>query len=388
MKELASNNSDAPARPSGLRARFVHLNAARGIAAVIVAVDHYCLLFLPDSYMVPFETPVGQFFKWTVSSAAAVFFFFTLSAFVLTRKYFGTPDRVLLIQGAIKRYPRLYLSSAVSIAFAYMVLASGLNYGDAASQISGSGWLDWVHYNKSPVPLVASAGGALQETFLVLLLPDRALYNMVLWTMMYEFWGGLFCFLLAALLVASSRFGIRVVAAVAVVVMALFWHVIAGLPGSGSAVAVGTAMIVGVFIAYCDAHEIRLPEITAWPVIVLGLSLCAGGTVWHYVACGIVVLVGLVTLQSVPRALQGRGAQWLGDISFPLYLVHVIVIVSLGAWSFVTFHQYGFAPATVHLVTMAVTIIGVALATLPFVWLEQWWLKTLNRQIGTIGQRS
>lgn len=377
--------NDLVERSAGLRARYVHLNAARGIAAVIVALDHYFLLFLPHSYMTFFHTSFGSLFAWSVNSAAAVFFFFTLSAFVLTRKYFGDPRTGLLVQGAVKRFPRLYVSSALSIAIAYAVLALGLNYGDAASQLTQSDWLAWVHGNKSSVPLVASATGALKESFLVLLLPDRALYNLVLWTMMFEFWGGILCFGLAALLIHASRFGNHLAVILAAVVLALFWNVVAALPESGALVAVGTTMIMGCALAFCDARGLRLPPWMAWPAVIAGLVLCAGGTVWYEVACGVLVLIGLVTLRSAPPVLAGRFAQWLGDVSFPLYLVHVIVLVSISSGVFVTLHGAGVSPTVVHWTTFFVTIVACLLGCIPFVRLERWWLATLNGFVRKIG---
>src|SRR4051812_17451513 len=78
------------------------LEALRGIAALIVAFTHFSEVFPSTRFAEP-----GSVLAIFFNGRAAVIFFFVLSGFVLTHKYFEMRDPRLLAMGAIKRLPRL-----------------------------------------------------------------------------------------------------------------------------------------------------------------------------------------------------------------------------------------------------------------------------------------
>jgi peptidoglycan/LPS O-acetylase OafA/YrhL len=91
--------------------KIVVLEATRGIAAIVVLLNHLLQAFFPrldgltfpDERIALFGTPLFAF----VNGTAAVVLFFVLSGFVLTVRAFQSRSSVPLIVGAVRRWPRL-----------------------------------------------------------------------------------------------------------------------------------------------------------------------------------------------------------------------------------------------------------------------------------------
>ena len=82
--------------------------------------------------------------------------------------------------------------------------------------------------------------------------------------------------------------------------------------------------------------------------------------------------------------LSGRIGAWLGRASFPLYLVHTLVILTIGSEvytaMFAAVHRYWMAMAVASLIVVGVSV-G---AAMPLMWLDEWWVPTLNRLMGRL----
>src|SRR5690242_11784453 len=88
------------------------LEALRGLAAMVVVAFHCLQSFAPAwtglyPAFDPTHSRAGEIWYGLVNGTAAVLFFFVLSGFVLTRRYFATGDAMILARGAVKRWPRL-----------------------------------------------------------------------------------------------------------------------------------------------------------------------------------------------------------------------------------------------------------------------------------------
>src|SRR5580692_8294430 len=86
--------------------RDLPLEALRGLAALVVVVWHFFLGLDPAVLSLPGlrGTPFFAF----VHGSAAVGVFFVLSGYVLTRRYFETGQKRVLVIGALKRWFRLF----------------------------------------------------------------------------------------------------------------------------------------------------------------------------------------------------------------------------------------------------------------------------------------
>lgn len=87
------------------------LEAIRGIAALVVVIWHVCFGFFPDItgiYHTSHSLQGNPLFVF-MNGPAAVQLFFVLSAYVLTRRYFEIGDNRLLLRGALKPGPVLWV---------------------------------------------------------------------------------------------------------------------------------------------------------------------------------------------------------------------------------------------------------------------------------------
>jgi peptidoglycan/LPS O-acetylase OafA/YrhL len=111
------------------------------------------------------------------------------------------------------------------------------------------------------------------------------------------------------------------------------------------------------------AHAPRL-NIGGFLATVAGFTPMDKISLWHGVAAVLLVL----TIEASPalrRLLSRRLPQRLGLISFPLYLIHLPVLMSAGCGVFLLLHRAGFGyGAAVAISTMAFVLVAVGLAGL------------------------
>jgi len=140
-----------------------------------------------------------------------------------------------------------------------------------------------------------------------------------------------------------------------------------------------SSMIFGCLLALLDARGVKAPSWTAIPFILLGLIAAAQYTLlWDKVG-GALLLIGLLSLKTPPLFLTGRFGRWLGELSFPLYLVHTVILLSAGTIVFVFAHDRGWGGAVATVMTfMVVGIVSVALSWW-IIKVERWWIPMMNR---------
>ncbi len=98
----------------------------------------------------------------------------------------------------------------------------------------------------------------------------------------------------------------------------------------------------------------------------------------HILASVIIIMAIELAPDTIRQPLSGRFAKLLGAISFPLYLVHVPVLCSLGCYMLIWAGTWtsGFYPNVIGGVT---TILGSILAAIPLAILNERWVKLVNR---------
>ncbi|HEX4019252.1 MAG TPA: acyltransferase [Frankiaceae bacterium] len=313
--------------------RYRSLDGLRGAAAIVVVV-HHCLLVssvLAASYRG--SAPTG----WNVATlltrtplhvlwdgTGAVLVFFVLSGFVLTLA-FTRPVKAGEPRWAnyyARRIPRLYVPVWAALALALAIVAI-VPRTAAADQ---SWWIN-AHASTNTVSSVARDGS---------LLWNASLLDSPLWSLRWEIVFSLLlpCFVFAAV-------GWRRLAALKVLAALV-------LIGVGSWSGHASLLYLPVFMLGCIVAAEREPlrrftarrgaafwwAVAICAVVLLSLdSMVTGLPEWlsrplRSAAAALIVLTFL-GCRSVSRAAVARPLQWLGLISFSLYLVHEPIAVSV-----------------------------------------------------------
>lgn len=342
--------------------RFKHLDGLRGIAAAIVLLGHSIIAF---DFAIYSGDPTNSVASWDVWLSGAplllpvggnlsVCLFFALSGFVLIGAFDGS--RIGVIPLLVKRYLRLAIPIMCVCLLSYLMLRTDLMANHQVAAISRSSWLD-VQFAQHPSFLAAlrEGGGALIHRF-------SATYDSSLWTMPIEFVGSvcilLFCFVaknvaespnkrrivyilfsgLLLIVFSRSYLGLFGAGALIRLLMADGWEPLNRSPKLATAICA-----IGVFLGTIPASAaawpmfrilpaLNAPEWMPWPVF--------GAFFWHAVGA-VLILVALQSMRPLQVALMCRPIQWLGKISFPLYLIMIPILMSLGCRTFLAAYSAG-----------------------------------------------
>ena len=363
--------------------RLIPLEASRGIAASIVVVHHFFLSFVPA-----FEPRIiGRWYYVFVNGTGAVHFFFVLSGFVLCWAYFNTGDLNRLKEGFFKRYPRLAAPILVTTIASFFLFYFGFYYFEGASKISGSNWL-------------ASFGGALRPDFqpslyeaikqgLTTFVTGYANYNINLWTMKPEFIGSIIVFMVSAFITLVLSLSYLAITFLIFAIWAFgvypdIFPFVAGIFLSATLVkyrptvklpfALGT-ILIGI---YCLGYAIPNKHYS-WANYLSSLDMRASNIeiILHSIgACSIIFAI--LSNSKVYEFLNGKFCSYLGVFSFPLYLVHTLVICSFSSFLYLLLNEKGYSSNLILSLLFGFTFAASVIAAAPLVAFDKFWLRQVN----------
>ena len=347
----------------------------RGVAALSVVLCHFMACIYPASMghaplpggasPAGVETPVTAFlsipwlsFLWNGTFAVSVFF--VLSGYVLTKPFVETGDMSSMKLRAARRYPRLCIPILGSILLTYSIMSLGLSHAAELSGVTKTTWANQF-WNFPPSFLLALKEGLYGAIF-----TGQSSYNPILWTMKVEFIGSMIVFGFRALN-QNGRAGLINFVVVTAALMIFF-------PDEWS-------LYVG-FLAGSYLGQLRLPQprwLTMVAVLVAVFFGSYGYSRWYAFTSGLPLTangiknlmstIGAVALLYVVRAgwfhglFVSRPAQYLGKVSYAIYLVHFPLLLSFTAWAFV--RVYGLTNGAYDIsagITLVVTV-ALVLAT-------------------------
>lgn len=369
------------------------LESARGLASLVVVIWHISLAFHPglSGIFEGFEinnSLLGSPFYALINGSAAVVFFFVLSGYVLSRSFLNTGEISILRRNAIKRLPRLAFLTVTVCLISYILFSWEIYQYSEAGEITQSPWLIKFGYafDEPFVPNILDA--AIQGLYLTFYVGD-SYYNSSMWTMKIEFFGSLLVFGTAALIGNDSR----PVAGAMILVLA-------------SSVAISQspyylAFVVGTGLAWIiPVTPPKLGRTTAliFIGIVFFLYGYTGISVGMYKFIGVLshsyviylwitssgILIFLIERSNLIRIfLDRRSLNFLGQISFALYLIHVPVICSVGSWVYI--YVGGGSPSNLALITSSVATIIISIGSAYILTvINNYWLKGLNFAVSDI----
>ena len=379
--------------PSVLQARKTEpLEALRGVAALVVVAWHLMIGLAPASsglFGMPSDMQLhGHWWFFLLNGSAAVSVFFVRSGYVIARGIFARPGFAAIARAMIKRWPRLALVCTIATTVSWMLFHFQLYHFRDVAAITGSPWLADFAYAGLPAKFEPSLGWSMMVGGVLTFFDGTSTMDSSLWTMRAELIGSLMVLGVSPALVPLRRWWMSfLVAAMLSLAMVLAEQTV-------------PQFLLGAWIARW-LHEGR-PKLLVWQsvVIMVGASFLLGfrgpvgvydwlgilplnKSIWHPLlwapAAGVLILV-VECNPAIGRALSGRWARELGRLSFSIYVIHVPVLCSAGAWAFLAVRAAdGWVSASLAAI---VTTIGV---TLLFAWplsrIDLIWVRFLNDRL-------
>jgi peptidoglycan/LPS O-acetylase OafA/YrhL len=390
IRTILPRGEPVPARHSGgpKEARNVSLETLRDIAALSVVFWHSMLGFFPAlsgtvADLKDQPSLVGSPIYGLINGPAAVALFFVLSGYVLTRKALITSNAAILARNAVKRWPRLAGPTTVATLLSWLGFELGTYHHVEVGAMTQSPWLS-SFAAAGDKPFEPRFTEALLQGLYRTFFHGDFWYDSSLWTMKYEFIGSFVAFGLAAILIATPSRTFRVllvlISLLLVVDLGNRWYAafplgvgLALLPEGrlvpGPMAAILFVLAVWLFGFTGDAAGIQLPLVYVFgkmqPVHVWTLAA----------ACTILAAAGR---EPRPSSLLFRIGRLLGWISFPLYLIHVLVLCSAGTRIYEMLATSG-RQAQAPFLAAAVTIIVSVIAAFPFAYANDAWNRWIER---------
>jgi peptidoglycan/LPS O-acetylase OafA/YrhL len=324
----------------------------RGIAAFNVVISHFFAAFLPTllhkNYPVfPAEQAPGTAYEIFTSPLLSVFYnghlpvlvFFALSGYVLTLPYFVDEHAAPVLQQRLwGRYLRLNVPIAAAILLSYAVYRLGLYANVQAAAVSGSTrWL--AIFYPDGIPFTSM----LREALFGSIVLGDATFIPPLWTLRVEFLGSLY--VLAFFLVKPRGHLVLPMLPVFLLLYALyrqesifFYVIFVGTMLNRVRFGRGTGLLLVVCGLYFGGFQFESAAYDFLPSIrVFGFELWTKKD--FYSSLGAILLTAAVTQGFGKPFFEHRIVQFLGRISFPLYLLHFILLCSLASLIYLHFPQ-------------------------------------------------
>ncbi len=310
--------------------RLHEIDGIRGWAAFIVLIYHFAFF--------PFIKLFPEFFAphfLLVDGVLAVQIFFILSGDALSAGYFSSKDKNVVARLLLKRYPRLTMPIFCSCLCVFALMVTGNDHhAQASGLIRREEWLGAV------LPFSPDFWAMLHYSFVQVYIADAVAvsYNPFLWTMSIELAGSALIFLF--LFLSRSLVSIPWVLGFLILALMIF---VPNSAGFFVGALYGYARHTGWFGKW---HHSEIWRCCAWPVsfclLLAGLllpptRLPAQGDLLHASAW-------VFVFYATPAYLaffRSRLSRWLGDLSFPIYVMHFAVLISLTSGLIVWFAGHG-----------------------------------------------
>lgn len=355
----------------------------RGVAALSVLFAHFILTFMPAG--------LARTFAWVASDTAihghlerflaipilsslwngrfAVCIFFILSGYVLTMAFHRTGRIEVIRSLAARRYFRLGIPIFASVMFAYLLCVLGAFDTARVAALTGSSWL----VSQSP-PTDPSLLDAIKDGVYGVIFNGSTRFNGVFWTMRIEFIGSMLIFAYALLSGPTSRTWIfpLIYAACVIFFAPREWpfylafligsHLNAPIP-KAPAWLTSVGIVLAMYLAGFDGSPLYAPLRVLVPDDALAAAL------WGTLGGAIAVLA--VRAGAFRAVLTGKTSQFLGRISYPLYLLHAPIIMTVGCGVYLS--MYGHGPRVLSIgVTFVASVAAIVLVAALFErWVDQ-----------------
>ena len=91
------------------------------------------------------------------------------------------------------------------------------------------------------------------------------------------------------------------------------------------------------------------------------------------------IIFAIMTNTKIYDFLNNRFCNYLGVFSFPLYLVHTLVICSFASYAYLLLNQLNYSQNLALTTLFGLTLAASILASIPLVIFDKFWLNLINR---------
>ncbi|MBV8096125.1 MAG: acyltransferase [Acetobacteraceae bacterium] len=325
------------AQLSPARRRYHEIDGLRGWACMSVMLSHLFFgVFIKAEP--PFIAPQWRYILMEpfLGGTLAVAVFFILSGDALSAPYWTRPSRTFLVRQTVKRYVRLTVPILGASTIVFVLIKAGLTFNhEAAPMLHVEDWLgNFLRGRFSIIDLLRFSGVTVYFQGPT----ERALLPF-LWIMRLEMLGSM---LLLVYLFADYQIRRRYAAIIFMLLVCL---------ADDSML---TCFPIGMLCALARARGgfawLQRQKLTE-PIALIGFALALViGTycnrVWQgfllpSIVAGGVVVTSVYASRTLIRFFSMPLSRWLGQISFPIFLLHFAVIVSFTSGVALLAHEHG-----------------------------------------------
>ncbi|EPS35057.1 hypothetical protein H072_11553 [Dactylellina haptotyla CBS 200.50] len=365
------------ARPSASVHPTAYLDGLRGTAAFLVFIYHFVYAYFPSleygflrgpNDLNPFQLPILRLF---MCGASMVSIFFVISGYALSYKTIRMIRRrdhasvlTTLSSSTFRRALRLNIPTLVSVLWVALLIQMGAFTWNAQNVKKGKVLAGW---REDDPPILTGFWRQMRDAFWAWAAMSSPFtwkeyfitYDLHLWTIPVEFRCSILVFIsLLGLSKVKSwvRMGVLSVMAIASFVYHDRWDVFCFLSGvvlaevsiirmetksKGNNLLLFPVLLVGLHIASMPSHD---PGHTPGYVTLsnsIPSRIHEKGRFWQSISAVIIVsTVSFATPSGLQRPFTTGFAQYLGKISYAMYLMHGPICRTLGFWSVVNFWKY------------------------------------------------
>ncbi|ENE3137880.1 TPA: acyltransferase [Escherichia coli] len=365
------------------------LDGLRGWAAFAVFAHHFSLAFCPqllgmnthnESYLNIKETPLFIF----INGPAAVSLFFVLSGFVLSVSLWQNIDGI--IHSIIKRYPRLVLLPLISVLVSFTLYKFNLFQYKEASRISESNWLMQFGYSPNGGNITENfIDSFLQGTYYTFFRGDHSL-NISLWTMHIEFVGSILTFAFVAVcskIKTSTTIFFSLILSVLFCYQDNYFYIAFLLGAIISRLYLNNSQkkngILSHFLLFVSLISLGFfdPGVGFYSFISkLNLNQAIFRIFLHIAASAILINYCLRSTR-LKVFLSNKTSTFMGKISFPFYVIHIPIMMSLSSTIFILSYKIGYKTSLI--ITLFATITFSFLVAHLLASIDSHWCTVINK---------
>jgi peptidoglycan/LPS O-acetylase OafA/YrhL len=375
--------------------RVEFLDGVRGWASLAVLLSHLIIAFA--SKEIPFldfnsarlnadiqnlnvpDLLLGMLLFFFANGDLAVMIFFVLSGYVLTCRQLDPNNRNLAL-AASTRYFRLMLPIFFTSLFAYVLMKSNLMYNQDVVKIDGR-YATWLgSFYNFEANFTSFIRFSLVDVFFNY--NKNMSYNPVLWTMSFELLGSFLVFSYLGVFKTTPKVNWLVL-----VVLVLFFFVVSPMY---SCFLLGHALAEMERSEYKTITQSKLGKRNfevfhlVLFILVAVLATPLRNSLHAHAVLATIFVYACLNSNRLRSFFSNSFSKFLGQISFPLYLVQIPIICSLSSWMYLTFRSQGIDGQLAASMNFAVTLLacfGLSILVLPIERLSIAWSKKVGKAL-------